>query len=661
MASELNIEETALAVGSLLGRLVAAGRLPSKVAASLMDKLAPPDANLMALYGAYRRQEIDADDLLVGFASLSLTSVPDPAESLSSLLESIIHENDFSSTEEAALVDAVMKADPELFSAITLYQGRLRSGISSGNARRELASNLVRLARLRAREIKAASAPPPTFPVSALVNLAELLRQNNVIDTHVALGLLDAIQAEDSDLRSAYAAYVGGKLTFRQLAVVAASVGSRFAGEDVLTDTVAPSTKAVQPPPPPPGRSNYGASVARSEPRLDQSEELASFHADLVSSLREKGAISGDDATTLRHLFIAADPRIALAYQNFAATGDVESTIRAILRIVAAEHAADAASPEYIAEAVGSLGSRGLISADDGELLLRYIAGGARRDDPVLESLTRSLVDFQADGDIEQLVTDVEDLAAAGHRLGASNDTIARSTAAQAALAAVMQNQRQSTVSGSAISSSVADADTHRTSKARLDSLHERRALLATISQLVAMRSMLPTVAGALTRLIHTEDPVTLAAFRLFVQNEDVDEFIDTLTRVGTAALARSSSELGGVVANNADDASDWGGEIAPTKQGTGGTGLLSRDQRDMLLRCAQTLRDILHTVSPQEAAALMRAILAAQSGQFSKEEDLAAPALLSIAEVYSSSGNLERMLESLTRVARLLAEGDDE
>ncbi len=264
-----------------------------------------------------------------------------------------------------------------------------------------------------------------------------------------------------------------------------------------------------------------------------------------------------------------------------------------------------------------------------------------------------------------QLVTDVEDLAAAVHRLGASNDTIARSTAAQAALAAVMQNQRQSTVSGSAISSSVADADTHRTSKARLDSLHERRALLATISQLVAMRSMLPTVAGALTRLIHTEDPVTLAAFRLFVQNEDVDEFIDTLTRVGTAALARSSSELGGVVANNADDASDWGGEtsvdVAPTKQGTGGTGLLSRDQRDMLLRCAQTLRDILHTVSPQEAAALMRAILAAQSGQFSKEEDLAAPALLSIAEVYSSSGNLERMLESLTRVARLLAEGDDE
>ncbi len=134
MASELNIEETALAVGSLLGRLVAAGRLPSKglrsllvwgrllgvqvelserffidgrpffvVAASLMDKLAPPDANLMALYGAYRRQEIDADDLLVGFASLSLTSVPDPAESLSSLLESIIHENDFSTTEEVCI------------------------------------------------------------------------------------------------------------------------------------------------------------------------------------------------------------------------------------------------------------------------------------------------------------------------------------------------------------------------------------------------------------------------------------------------------------------------------------------------------------------------------------------------------------------------------
>jgi hypothetical protein len=79
------------------------------------------------------------------------------------------------------------------------------------------------------------------------------------------------------------------------------------------------------------------------------------------------------------------------------------SQVRALLRIVASERAADAASPEFIAEAIGSLGSRGLLDPEDADAVVGYIASGAGRGDPVMESLSQALVNFQADGDVEQV------------------------------------------------------------------------------------------------------------------------------------------------------------------------------------------------------------------------------------------------------------------
>jgi hypothetical protein len=213
--------------------------------------------------------------------------------------------------------------------------------------------------------------------------------------------------------------------------------------------------------------------------------------------------------------------------------------------------------------------------------------------------------------------------------------------------------------------------------QAQLRSLHERRALLSTVSQLVSMNVMHPLVAGAVVRLINDEDPTLIAALRLFAQNDDIEELVDTLVRVGTTAFARSRGTASSatqpppplpstsVDASTTDDI-DWGGEDAAVSDtpdrtvgggGEGQGGLLSREHRDMLLRCATVLRDSINVITPQQAAVLMRAIAAAQSGKFVTEHEVAAaPAFRSIAEVYSSNHDLEMLLATLVRVARLLS-----
>jgi hypothetical protein len=87
-----------------------------------------------------------------------------------------------------------MTADPGVIEAITIYQNRMNSGFPADAARREIAAGLLRVVRppkapAAAAAAATAAAAPAGFPVSALVNLAELLRQNDVIDTPTALGL----------------------------------------------------------------------------------------------------------------------------------------------------------------------------------------------------------------------------------------------------------------------------------------------------------------------------------------------------------------------------------------------------------------------------------------------------------------------------------------
>jgi hypothetical protein len=261
-------------------------------------------------------------------------------------------------------------------------------------------------------------------------------------------------------------------------------------------------------------------------------------------------------------------------------------------------------------------------------------------------------------------VTDLEDLAAALARLLAQRQQqLLQQQKKQGQQQPVQTQRRTASSSSGAASSSTTD---YQASKARFDSLHERRALLAAISHLVSSRSLSPEVAGALARLVHNRDPLTIAAFRLFVQTEDAEEFVDTLTRVGTAALESSEGEAAAVV----EDANDsgWGGEAAAAaapadaraESGRSSeTITLSRQQRDHLLRCAIFLRDEAQVISSQEAAALVRSIVAAQSGQYESEEDtVAAPTLRSIIDVYSRSKDPEGLLGSLVRVARILGPG---
>jgi hypothetical protein len=44
-----------------------------------------------------------------------------------------------------------------------------------------------------------------------------------------------------------------------------------------------------------------------------------------------------------------------------------------------------------------------MLDENDADLLLAYVEAGAGRSDPIMEVLSRALVDFQTDGDIEQV------------------------------------------------------------------------------------------------------------------------------------------------------------------------------------------------------------------------------------------------------------------
>jgi hypothetical protein len=146
-------------------------------------------------------------------------------------------------------------------------------------------------------------------------------------------------------------------------------------------------------------------------------------------------------------------------------------------------------------------------------------------------------------------------------------------------------------------------------------------------------------------------DPIVIAAWRLYAATEDVEDFVDTLCRAGEAALERTHAS-----SEDAGDDAEGGGPAEPAAPGNAG-GPLSRSERDLLLRAAQMLRDVNRRVTPADAAALMRAVLAAQSGAFEHADDeAAAPALLSIAQVYARTGDVAALFGSLAHVARVLA-----
>lgn len=168
-----------------------------------------------------------------------------------------------------------------------------------------------------------------------------------------------------------------------------------------------------------------------------------------------------------------------------------------------------------------------------------------------------------------------------------------------------------------------------------------------------------------LSRLPPAADPVVIAAWRLYAATEDVADFIDTLCRAGEAALERSRGDGGdgdgeGAEEGAADDGAAEADEAAAAEEAAAAgsaSGPLSRSERDVLLRAAQILRDVNRRVTPAEAAALMRAVLAAQSGAFEHVDDeAAAPALLSIAQVFARNGDVAALLSSLAHVARVLA-----
>jgi hypothetical protein len=110
---------------------------------------------------------------------------------------------------------------------------------------------------------------------------------------------VDAIKSQDEDLSSAYAAYTAGKVSFRQLAVIAASVGEHCAGGDdvqggSVTSARAPTVQKAAPPPAPSDRKQpqqRSAVDSRGEQAEDSDESqaggLASLHADIVSRLRQ--------------------------------------------------------------------------------------------------------------------------------------------------------------------------------------------------------------------------------------------------------------------------------------------------------------------------------------------------------------------------------------
>jgi hypothetical protein len=181
----------------------------------------------------------------------------------------------------------------------------------------------------------ASTTPPPFLLLLVLLLLAPAV---------------DAIKAEDGELRAAYDAYAASKAPFRALAVAAAAAGARYAegkavplstgGAKPAAGAGAPKAKAAAaPPPPPPVRpppEQQQPQPARSQSQrataaggsAGELEGFSELHADLVGRLRQEGAISGDDATTLRHLFVSADPRLAAAYRSIEATGDVENLVR---------------------------------------------------------------------------------------------------------------------------------------------------------------------------------------------------------------------------------------------------------------------------------------------------------------------------------------------
>lgn len=186
----------------------------------------------------------------------------------------------------------------------------------------------------------------------------------------------------------------------------------------------------------------------------------------------------------------------------------------AIRDVVAEERAADAATPEFIVHAISSLATRGLLAESDAELLVRAFASSAPelQQQPLLDRVNEAMSLFQDDGDVRALVSALE-VVAAELRFNEENGADSLRSGEAALLPPATHGS---------------DPPATASHRSRLSILHERRAMLATLSHVLAAGMIAPAVAAAVTRLIHDGDALVAAAWRLYVANEDVEDFVDT-------------------------------------------------------------------------------------------------------------------------------------
>ena len=330
MASVAAVDDSS-AIGSLVGRLVAAGRISAKVGAKLLELVAPPaNPRLVSLYTSYRRGDIDAEDLLAGLESLATARRPTrlaPA-SIESIVETVVREYGLDIDEQEVLVNAITGRDPAILDAIAEFEDAYNGASNAEEARAAMSALCAALvdvavqhaspgprepgapvSKAAAEETEDAGAAAPVYPVHQLIHLTDTLRAHGVISTDVALGVLSATQARDPRLAAALAAYALGSIPYRSLCVVAAGLGSAYAvaeAEEAAAEreyAAAPHpARAAAPPPPkpsappasPPSAATASLNPARplsaaTETTADAADldGLGELHLELVDYLRK--------------------------------------------------------------------------------------------------------------------------------------------------------------------------------------------------------------------------------------------------------------------------------------------------------------------------------------------------------------------------------------
>lgn len=183
-------QDDSSAVGALVGRLVAAGRLPAAVGGALLTLVAPPaNEDLLGLYSAYRNNQVSAEDLLSGLSSLAATgrSFQRQPVTIDSVVERVVRENDLDADEQEALVDAITSRDPAVLEAISAFEELHGDGSDpsvTAAAMRGLVDSLYRVTRERVRRSQREAAAAARedevvapFPVHQLIHLTDTLRK----------------------------------------------------------------------------------------------------------------------------------------------------------------------------------------------------------------------------------------------------------------------------------------------------------------------------------------------------------------------------------------------------------------------------------------------------------------------------------------------------